>query len=177
MKNIIFALLLISIFGCTNAQQPQTSPKSPLEIIEDKGINVKLPPWSDEAPDMNSFDKRNVLSVLVNKKNELIVRDKKMEIKDLKLMVKEFIYNPDQEAHYAEKPTKAFISLGNEKGTDYKTYLNVYNEIKAAYNELRDEQALQKFGKEFNEITYSQQKEIKSIIPIVISEAEPTDFD
>jgi len=177
MKNILFCIFLISFFSCTNAQQPQSSPTSPLEIKDDKGIIAKLPPWSDEEIDMNSFDKRNVLSVLVNKKNELIVREKKTEVKNLKSKVKEFISNPKQDDQYSEKPNKAIVSLRNDKGTDYKTYLTVYNEIKEAYNELRNEKAKEKYDSDFENLNKKQKTEIKKLIPMIISEAEPTDFD
>ena len=177
MKNIFLLFILISGLGCTNAQQPQNQSKAQPELNDDKGINVKLPPWSDEELDVNSFDKRNVLTVWVNKKNELIVRDKKMEVNNLKTRVKEFIVNPDKNPLYAIQADKAIVSLGNDRGTDYKIYLKIYNEIKAAYNELHDEQANKSYGKAFKELNRTQQKEIRSIIPIVISEAEPTDFD
>lgn len=146
-------------------------------IEEDKEILTKLPPWSENESDVTKLKERNVLSILVNNKNELIVREKKMEVKNLRSEVKEFISNPNQDALYAEDPKKAIVSIGNEKGTDYKIYLTVFNEIKSAYNELRDEKAMVMFGKKFEEINSNQQKEIRSIIPLVISEAEPTDFD
>ena len=56
-------------------------------------------------------------------------------------------------------------------------YLTVYNELKAAYTELWNEQASKRFRKEtIEECTKEQQSEIKRDIPFVISEAEPTAF-
>jgi len=52
----------------------------------------------------------------------------------------------------------------------------VYNELKAAYNELREEEALKRHGKSFEFLSADQQREIRSRIPLVISEAEPTNF-
>lgn len=177
MKNILFLFISILFFSCIDFQRPESTPICPSnEIEEDKAINIRLPPWSDEPLDINSLDKRNVLSILVNKKNELIVRDKKMDVKNLRTKVKEFISNPNQNLDFAENPKKAIVSLGNERGTDYKSYIAVYNEIKGAYNELRNEKTLEMFGKEFEEINAALQKEIKSLIPLVIVEAEPTAF-
>ena len=76
----------------------------------------------------------------------------------------------------AEKPTKAIISLKNDRGTSYNTYLEVYNELKAAYNELRNEESNKRFGKDFAYVDREKQKEIRTMIPLVISEAEPTNF-
>ena len=47
------------------------------------------------------------------------------------------------------------------------------NELIAAYNELRDDLAMQKFGKRMDKLTDEQQKAIQKAIPQRISEAEP----
>ena len=39
------------------------------------------------------------------------------------------------------------ISLKNDRGTQYQAYINVQNELAAAYNELRDEISKQKWNK------------------------------
>ena len=99
-----------------------------------------------------------------------------MDIKDLKSNVKNFISNPNKDLLLSEDPTKAVISLKNDRGTQYKTYIEVYNELKTAYNELWEEMALSRFGKSLQELSAAQQKQIKDDIPLVISEAEPTAF-
>jgi hypothetical protein len=66
--------------------------------------------------------------------------------------------------------------LKNDRGTKYKTYLEVYNELKAAYNELRNEMAQRRHGKDFEYCNRTQRTEIRSALPLVISEAEPTNF-
>ena len=47
------------------------------------------------------------------------------------------------------------------------------NELASAYNELRNENALRKFGERFIDLNKTQQKEIKKLFPQKISEAEP----
>lgn len=141
----------------------------------DKGV-LALPSWSEDKPDITKLNERNVYAVLVNKKNELFVRDQPMKIKDLRKNTKEFIANPNNNPEYAEKPSRAIISLKNERGTKFETYLKVLNELKAAYNELRDEKAQELHGKDFEALEKPQQKEIRNMIPIVISEQEPTSF-
>ncbi|HLF62168.1 MAG TPA: biopolymer transporter ExbD [Saprospiraceae bacterium] len=145
-------------------------------ILEDKGILVKLPPWSDEEPDITKLKTRNVFSVLVNASNQLLVRGEIMQVSDLRERTKEFISNPDRREDLAESPSNAIISLKNDRGTNYKTYLGVYNELQAAYNELRNETALKRYGKEYEYCTAEQKNKIRNEIPLVISEAEPTAF-
>ena len=146
------------------------------QIAEDKGITIKLPPWSEDEPDITKLNERNVYSVLVNANNDLLVRDVPMSVAKLRENAKEFIYNPTQRPDYAERPDKAIISLKNDRGTKYEAYIEVYNEIKGAYNELRNEAAKREYGKDFEFLDYAQQKEIRAKIPLVISEAEPTAF-
>ncbi len=147
------------------------------QIVEDKGITVKLPPWSEEEPDITQLKTRNVFSVLVNAQNQLLVRGQPMEIRELREKAKEFIVNPQQREDLSEKPTRAIISLKNDRGTNYKTYLEVYNELKGAYDELWDEAAKRKYGTPYSEdMPLAQRKAIKEEIPMVLSEAEPTSY-
>jgi biopolymer transport protein ExbD len=162
MADIAFLLLIFFLVTTT--------------IAEDKGVLVKLPPWSDEPPPEMKLNARNVYSVLVNAQNQLLVRGEVMEIGELKANTKVFILNPQQLPNMSESPTKALISIKNDRGTKYETYLEVYNELKAAYNELWEEAAMSRFGKNLEECTSAQQKEIRDAIPLVISEAEPTKF-
>lgn len=85
--------------------------------------------------------------------------------------------NPNKNPELAESPNSAIISLKNDRGTNYETYLDVYNELKAAYNELWDEEAMATLGKHYSEdLPKEDRDKIKSKIPFVISEAEPTSF-
>ena len=162
MADIAFLLLIFFLVTTT--------------IVEDKGVLVKLPPWSEEEPDITQLKKRNVYSVLVNANNDLLVREQPMRISDLRENAKEFISNPLKREDLAESPKKAIVSLKNDRGTKYGTYLRVYNELKAAYNELRNELALKRFGKEYEFLDSEKRKQIRNEIPLIISEAEPTAF-
>ena len=146
------------------------------QIVEDKGVLVKLPPWSDEEPDIQRLKDRNVYSILVNADNQLLVRGEPKLISNLRADTKVFIANPDKRSDMAERPDMGIVSLKNDRGTKYSTYLEVYNEIMGAYNELRNEEAQIRFGKEYQFLNADQGKEIRTSIPLVLSEAEPTAF-
>jgi len=162
MADIAFLLLIFFLVTTT--------------IAEDKGVLVKLPPWSDTPPDDTKVNKRNVYSVLVNAQNQLLVRGELMRISDIRDNAKLFISNPNNNPEFAENPRKAVISLQNDRGTNYKTYLSVYNELMAAYNELRNEVAMKRYGREYDYLDREKRDEIRNEIPLVISEAEPTSF-
>lgn len=163
MADIAFLLLIFFLVTTT--------------IDADKGITVKLPPWSDEAPDPMKLATRNVFSVLVNANDMLLVRDEPADIAELRDRAKEFIMNPSGREDLAASPTRAIVSLKNDRGTTYKAYLEVYNELKAAYDELWSEESERMYGVPYSDdLSTAQKNEIKKKIPFVLSEAEPTSF-
>ncbi|MEE9373966.1 MAG: biopolymer transporter ExbD [Saprospiraceae bacterium] len=162
MADIAFLLLIFFLVTTT--------------IASDKGVLVKLPPWSEDEPDIAKLNERNVYSILVNADNKLLVRGEPTELRNLRENTKIFIINPERRSDMSENPTKAIVSMKHDRGTKYATYLEVYNEVMAAYNELRNEEALKKHGKEYQFLTREQAKAIRDAIPLIISEAEPTAF-
>ncbi|MCD6366018.1 MAG: biopolymer transporter ExbD [Bacteroidales bacterium] len=173
MADIAFLLLIFFLVATT--------------MDTDSGLARKLPPMPDENRQKNDskVKERNVFVVLINSHNQLLVEGQLMQVRDLREKTKEFIANPLNKADLPEKkPTevkyfgnypvsKGIVSLQNDRGTNYKTYLAVQNELVAAYNELRDELSMQKFSKPFKELSKDEQKAIKKIYPQRISEAEP----
>ena len=71
--------------------------------------------------------------------------------------------------------TKGVISLQNDRGTSYKAYIAVQNELVKAINEIRDDFCRQNFGRVYNACSEDQQKIAREAIPQNISEAEPKD--
>lgn len=154
----------------------------------DSGILRKLPPMPEDEQQIDEIQirERNIFVVLVNRDNQLLVEGEQMNINDLRDAAKEFIVNPADDSDLPAKElvefeligpmmvtSKHVISLRNDRGTSYKTYIAVQNELMAAYNELKDELALRKFGKKFDDLKEDQQKAIEEVYPLRISEAEP----
>ena len=162
MADIAFLLLIFFLVTTT--------------IDVDKGVLVKLPPWSDEPPEDIRLNTRNIYSVLVNANNDLLVRKQPMALKDLRDDTKLFITNPKKDPTLSDSPKQAIVSLKNDRGTSYKAYLEVYNELRAAYNEIWNEQAQIRYGKNYDDCTKAEQEGIRNDFPLVISEAESTSF-
>lgn len=59
---------------------------------------------------------------------------------------------------------KHVISLRCDRGSSYKAYLAVQNELVAAYNELRDELAQEKWQKNYVDLNDDQQKQFVTFI-------------
>ena len=150
-------------------------------IEEDKGITAKLPPWEDKLPsweengnEKSVYKERNFIKVMVNAENEVTFRDAKIEIKEITDKLTALIKNLDKNPAHPKSVKDAVVSLQNARGADYKVYLEVYNNIKAAYKELWEEKAQELFGKSFSELSRNEITKVRSEVPMNISEAEPT---
>lgn len=150
----------------------------------DEGISTKLPPWEPEQfEDPPPIKQKNLFTVLVNANNQLLVEDEYSSIEDLRDAAKRFLDNNGagtceycqgrQDPTSSDSPQKAIVSLQNDRGTSYKTYISVQNELVAAYNELREELAQRQYGKSYEELGPEQQSQVQDAYPQKISEAEP----
>jgi biopolymer transport protein ExbD len=142
----------------------------------DTGISIKLPPIPPPGqPPPPEIHARNVFVVLVNARDQLLVEGEWTHINQLRDKTKRFLTNNGADPNLSDNPDKAVVSLQNDRGTSYDMYIQVQNELKAAYNELRDNEAMSKFGRKYNDLPASQQTEIRALYPQKISEAEPKD--
>jgi len=156
----------------------------------DFGLARRLPPpVPDDIEDID-VKQRNVFEILVNANDELLVEGDLMLVTELRDAAKEFIVNPTNSEDLPEKTTKEIpllggtvmvskqvISLQNDNGTSYDIYIQVQNELVAAYRELRNELAERKFGKSFDALVEANEEDkvdaIRAFYPQRISEAEP----
>ena len=69
--------------------------------------------------------------------------------------------------------SKGIISLKSDRGTSYRMYIAVQDQLTAAFNEMRNMKANEKWGKNFDDLTPEQQEAVKDVIPMLVSEAEP----
>ncbi|MFO7863252.1 MAG: biopolymer transporter ExbD [Salinivirgaceae bacterium] len=70
--------------------------------------------------------------------------------------------------------SKGVISLQNDRGTSYKMYIEVQNELVAAYTEVRNRLSKRMFQKAYEELDDEDKvNAIRAAIPQRISEAEP----
>jgi len=138
MADIAFLLLIFFLVTTT--------------IEKDSGINRKLPPIEELEEDV-VIKQKNIFTVLLNGKDQLLVEDDLMELKDLRAAAVEFLDNNGdgtctycqgaRNASSSDNPDKAIISLKNDRETSYATYISVQNELVAAYNVLRNRRALE----------------------------------
>ena len=159
-------------------------------INSEQGIPRRLPPpATEETPLDVDVRKRNVLTVIVNFKDELLVNEEFVSIDQLKDRAKEFLENPLNDENLPEKTvkyidfmgdypiSKGVISLKNDQSTTYAMYVQVQNELQRAVNELRDKVASNYFGKKYDKLDTAMQRAVQTAIPMNISEARPVDIN
>jgi biopolymer transport protein ExbD len=150
----------------------------------DTGITRKLPPPVENEKSVDQ-KQRNIFEVLINSANQLLVEGKPGNILTLKEDAKTFFLNPNDDINLPEKElkqidlmgnvyvSKGVISLKNDRGTSYEIYIKVQNELTRAFQEMRDQLAVEKFGTKYDKLTADKQEAVQSVIPMAISEAEP----
>lgn len=151
----------------------------------DSGLYRRLPPYQPDNTEAPKYAKRNILQVLVNRNNQLLINGDMADVSTLKDRTIEFITNPGNRDDLPQKDiktielfgpvevSKGIVSLQSDKGTSYEMYIAVQDQLTAAYNEMRNMKANEKWGKNFDELSPEQQEAVKAVIPMAISEAEP----
>ena len=157
----------------------------------DMGLARRLPqpPEKDQEDAQIDVKERNVLNVRLNAAGNLMCNHDFIDIKELRARAKEFIENRNNSAKLPEKHAKVIdllgtcyvtdkhvISVQTDRGTPYNVYFQVQNELVAAYNELRNELAKQKFGREFQYLKDDEKVAVRQYYPQQISEAEPRKY-
>lgn len=177
MADIAFLLLIFFLVTTSMSTSTGLSRRLPTPLPP----GMKIPPVD--------INKRNIFVVKINSQNQLLVQGEEMNVKDLRAKAKEFIQNPNNDEKLPVK-TKVnipllgemeitkdhVISLQNDVDTQYQAYIEVQNELVAAYNELRNELAKDKFGKNFLDLDEKQSDAIQDVYPQKISEAEPKNY-
>ncbi len=151
MADIAFLLLIFFLVTTT--------------IETDVGLDRMLP-REDVRPPLPYQDK-NILQVRINKNDEIMVENEVVDLKDLKALTMNFLDNggalKDSESYCdycqgarredsSDNPGKAVVSLSSERETRYATYISIQNELVAAYNELRNREAIRLYGVKYTEM-------------------------
>jgi biopolymer transport protein ExbD len=148
MADIAFLLLIFFLVTTT--------------IETDAGLDRMLPPI--EPPDTDVVIKqKNIFQVNINKNGQLLADGELIQLKELREKAKLFLENNgDGTCNYcslgkkdptsSDNPTKAIISLKNDRETKYGTYITVQNELVGAYNDLRNREAMRLFKRKFTDM-------------------------
>jgi len=134
------------------------------EIMNEKGIPIILPPYTEStSKDVTP----NLYEIWINSANELLVDKVEMDISALKESTKRFIYS-----NTTKTTSSLVVSINSDEATAFETYVQVYAELKQAYKEIWDTEALKLYNRGINAITKEEFQVIKKKYPLRISEVE-----
>ncbi|MDX1364053.1 ExbD/TolR family protein [Arenibacter latericius] len=188
MADIAFLLLIFFLVTTT--------------IETDAGLDRMLPPI--EPPEQDVIIKqKNIFQVNINREGQLLVDEELVNITDLRAKAIAFLDNGGapsgsddfcnyckgaRDASSSDSPSKAIISLKNDRETKYSTYITVQNELVGAYNELRNREAQRLYKTNFTDMEAEylnpetpsdvkdelkeKVKRIQDLFPMKLSEAE-----
>ena len=181
MADIAFLLLIFFLVATT--------------MNVDTGLTRMLPPIHPENQQTEDVKvkERNVLLVLINGAGQIMAgiqgQQELIDLRQLKEKTKEFILNPydletmpekkDEEielpdgSKWTYAVSQGVVSLQTTRDTNYQAYIMVQNELTRAFNEVRDEVSMRKFGSKFADLNEAERKVITTAVPNKISEAEP----
>ena len=149
MADISFLLLLFFLVTTT--------------IDVDTGIDLVLPPWVDNAEQV-AVKSQNIANLLVNEVGDVLIDEKIIGVPQIK----------DEVIARIKANPKLIISYKTVRDTPYKIYIDVMDQLKLAYIDLREEYSREKFGMPVDQVNEEQLQEIRKAIPQRISLAEPT---
>ena len=151
------------------------------------GMARVLAPYdaSRQAAENNAVKERNVLQVRLGEADSLFCNGQQVSMQQLKEKAKAFIANAGGDVHLPEKSVanvellgqmpvsdKHVIVLRTHRQATYQAYVSVQSQLAAAYEELRDELARQRFGTPYRLLDADRQQAVRKVYPMRISEAE-----
>jgi biopolymer transport protein ExbD len=148
MADISFLLLLFFLVTTT--------------IDVDTGIGLVLPPPVEET-DIVKMDADRIIKVLVNSAGDVLINDEVASLPQIHEIV----------ANKLRAKPKMVVSIKTDRETSYRIYIGALDEIKQAYNILREEYAMQTFGKTLKELAKEQMDDVRDNVRQSISIAEP----
>ncbi|MDR1610907.1 MAG: biopolymer transporter ExbD [Candidatus Symbiothrix sp.] len=151
------------------------------------GIYRQLLPDTSEAKLKKKIDieKRNFVTFSIDENNTVFMEDEPVKLYEIRDIAKKFIANPENSDYLPEKQEieipelglvsvtpHAVINFEISRKTSYQTYISVLGELSAAYDDLRNELANERFDKSFERLTEEQRTAIREAYPLRISEKE-----
>ena len=137
-------------------------------IDVDTGLSLTLPEINEDQ-EIVEISPDRMAAVLVNENGDVLVDGNVVPIFQIKDMLKERIASKNN----LPSNKKMIISLKTDRKTVYNVYVSALDQIKQAYFEVRDEYSNGKYGKKYGDLNVDEQSDVKNVVPMIISIAEP----
>ena len=131
----------------------------------DKGLLRQLPPPPQEQQPPQDVRKDHVLQITLDAHDQLSIDGTLLTTQQLKDQILGFVA-ADRMDHV--------ISIRTDRATTYEAYFRMQNAIVAAYNQLRERYARERYGMSYGELMEEQRDEVNQYYPQRISESKPS---
>lgn len=141
----------------------------------DSGISRKIPEKVPPTNDRPIVKERNVFEVIINKDDELLIENEYRKVDEIRQLAIDFIDNGggkgntmeilgetepkecdwcqgNKDPKSSDHPNKAVISLKTDRSTTYGIFIQVQNELGAAYTFLRNRYAQDEYGMSYTDM-------------------------
>jgi biopolymer transport protein ExbD len=155
---------ITSILCPNDFEYPYYRAATLLTIVFVAQLDIRYNHPIETTPIEDLFDYQSI-TFAVTEKNQIIIEGETVSNQELKTILMDFI---------RKNESNHIILFQSDRGTSYAFYVEVHNQITSAYNDLRNDLAIKRFNKPFNELKGIQQKELEIIYPVRVRESEKT---
>ncbi|MCH2450175.1 MAG: M56 family metallopeptidase [Gracilimonas sp.] len=133
----------------------------------DDSTELTLPP-PPPVP-QTSAEARHQMRILMNSQGVFIMNEEPAKLNEVRKNIKAFLSTE------SEDPSKAIITIKTLPDTPYDRYLELLNEVRGAYDELRNEAGQDQFGMNFSNLeeNSSEREAIREMYPMKLSVVPP----
>lgn len=139
-------------------------------IDVDTGIGLTLPEYVPiEEQELVPLSKDRMAALLINENGDVLLNGEAIALPQIKQNLTERIKSK------IELPAnkKLVVSVKTDRKTNYNLYIQALDQVKGAYNEVRNEYSIATYGKNYSDLAEDEGSIVRDKIPIIISIAEP----
>ena len=123
---------------------------------------VKVAKTVDEM--FQGVDRETILMIRINSLGAVMLGNRRVQDDaEIVRLGKAFLKQHGKETHFG---------LHHDRGTGYGAYTRIQSLLKQVYEEVRDEKAMEVYGKRLQDLSADERAQINLLVPLSISEAE-----
>lgn len=133
----------------------------------DRGLVRLLPPIDKEETDDEAVDvpRSNIMSFSIAPRGTVLLDNKEVAVNKVRKLVADFVM---------KRGAQHLIYIDADPAASYEAYFALENEIVAAYNDVRDAEAMRRFHRNFASLAEQQKNVVRDACPQHISETYKT---
>ncbi len=161
MADIAFTLLIFFLVSTT--------------LATDKGEKVMLPKWVDNPENIEptKVSEWNVFAVDVLEDGSLAVKGNNFPFDQLRKETIVFLTNDGKDPKYSDSYEAAVVNIRTHPDAPYESYVEAYSNVKSAFSIIRNDYAMKKYGKKYDDFTESESEasaDVREKFPLKIAE-------